>query len=143
MSLHHDIRIVFRYLTRNLHIAEFIQLGIVSGEEDEPTGTKLLDQSGDGVARVGIEMVGSLVENQDLRVSDNGACDGEPLAFAAGKRTEEIADDRIETLRQAFDDIVEAAAFDGALKVVRREFRIAQGNVFPDCSGNGQTGSER
>src|SRR5690349_13311177 len=48
-----------------------------------------------------------LVEDQDRRVFENRACDGDALSLAAGQHDAALADDRLVLLRQRGDETVD------------------------------------
>ena len=58
---------------------------------------------------------GRLVEDQDRRVFEQRARDGQPLALAAGELLAALADDRLEAVRHALDELVASAASAAAL----------------------------
>src|SRR6185436_11756355 len=55
----------------------------------------------------GVERGRSLVEQQDLRVAQDGAGDGQPLPFASGQAGAVLADDRVVPVRQLDDPVVD------------------------------------
>ena len=59
-----------------------------------------------GAFGFGVERAGGFIQNQNRRVLQNGAGDGEALALAAGKGNAFFADDGVETLRLLRDEVV-------------------------------------
>src|SRR5919201_240320 len=55
---------------------------------------------------LGIERGSGLIENEDGRVHEDAARDGDPLPLARGKQTSALAYDRVVSLRQARDEFV-------------------------------------
>ena len=55
-----------------------------------------------------IERARRLVEDQDARIGDEGARDGDALALAAGEIAAALADDRVVAFRQLQDEVVRA-----------------------------------
>src|SRR5256885_17191383 len=53
-----------------------------------------------------VEARGSLVENQDAGIGENGASDGHPLALTAGEAHAALADDRVVLLFERLDEFV-------------------------------------
>ena len=60
----------------------------------------------DGAFGFGVERAGGLVQNQNRRVVQDGAGDGDALALAAGKRDALFADDGVKAVRLLHDEIV-------------------------------------
>ena len=62
-------------------------LGVVRGDDQRHLffGAKILEQLNDFAAGVGIEVAGGLIGQQQFRLVDEGAGDGDALLFAAGK----------------------------------------------------------
>ena len=61
----------------------------------------------DPALRFGVERRRRLVEHQDRRVRQKRARDRDPLPLAGRQRRAALADDRLEPLRQPFDEGVE------------------------------------
>ena len=70
-------------------------------------GQRLLDRP----LRLRIQRRGRLVEDQDRRVLQEDASNGETLLLAAGELHPALADDRVEAVGKVGDDVVEARAF--------------------------------
>ena len=62
-----------------------------------------------------VERAGRLVEDQDRRVLEQGAGDGDALLLAARKLEPALADHRVIALRQRLDEIVDRRALRGGL----------------------------
>ena len=54
----------------------------------------------------GIHRAGRLIEDQDLRVVQDGAGDADALAFAAGEALPALADDRVVAIGEADDEVM-------------------------------------
>ena len=61
----------------------------------------------------GVERRRGLVEDEDGRVLEQGAGDGEPLAFSAGEAKAFFADHRVVTLGEIEDEVVGERCFGG------------------------------
>ncbi len=75
---------------------------------------------------LGIERRRRLVEQQQRRVAQDGAGDGETLPLAAGQRDAALADQRVEALRQAADELAGLREIGGT-----RDIGIADGIGAP------------
>jgi hypothetical protein len=53
-----------------------------------------------------VELAGGFVENQDVRIGEHGAGDGDALALPAGEAQAALADRRVVTLGQFGDEVV-------------------------------------
>ena len=79
------VRVKTAGLQLNDVVADFIEeIPIVRG--DEKCAAKLFQVLRHPLDRVGVEMVGRLVENQQIGIGDDGATKGDPPLFAAGQR---------------------------------------------------------
>src|SRR5262249_18773086 len=70
--------------------------------------------------------------DQDWRVADDGAGDGDALALAAGERHAALADHRVVTFRRPLDEFVRVGQPGGADDLGVRGFGFAVGDVLPD-----------
>ena len=68
-------------------------------------GERLLDQ----VLVFGVNAGGRFVQNDDGRIFQNGARNGNALLFAAGQRAAALADDRVIPLRKRRDEVMAAS----------------------------------
>jgi hypothetical protein len=57
---------------------------------------------------LGVERTGGLVQDQDARVGEDGAGDGEPLTLAAGELDAAFADDGFVPVGEALGELVDA-----------------------------------
>ena len=55
---------------------------------------------------LGVDRAGRLVEDQDARIVQQGARDGDPLALAARQRVAALADHGVVAVRQPADEVV-------------------------------------
>ena len=78
-------------------------------------GQRLLHQH----FRFGVEMRGGFVQNQDGRVLEQGAGDGDALPLAAAQPHAAVADHRLVAFRQALDEFVRQGGFGGAADALR------------------------
>ena len=85
-----------------------------------------------GAFGFGVERAGGFVENENRRILQNGAGDGEALALAAGKRNAFFADDGVETFRFLGDEFVGESVFGGGDNFVVRRAEPAQLDVPAD-----------
>jgi hypothetical protein len=85
-----------------------------------------------GAFGFGVERAGGFVQDQNRRVLQNGAGDGEALALAAGKRDAFFADDGVEALGFLHDEIVGVGVFGGGDDFVVRRAEPAQLDVPAD-----------
>jgi hypothetical protein len=89
---------------------------------------RLLDES----LGLGVERAGRLVEDQDRRVAEDRASDRDPLLLAAGEAVAALADDRVVSLRQARDQVVDAGRLGGRLELLVGRVRLREAQVVPD-----------
>ena len=78
---------------------------------------------------LGVERGGGFVEDQDGRVLQDGARDGEALAFAAGEARTFLADDGVVALGHAEDEVVRERHARGVLHAGERDVGLAVGDV--------------
>jgi hypothetical protein len=82
---------------------------------------------------LGIDRRGGLVEDQDARVDQQRAGDGDALALAARQALAAFADQRIVAVRQAQDEVVGMGGAGGGDDLLARGVGLAVGDVL----GNG------
>jgi len=80
----------------------------------------------------GVERAGGLVQNQNRRVLQNGAGDGQALALAAGKGNPFFADDGVEAVGLLHDEFVGEGVFGGGDDFLARRAQPAQLDVPAD-----------
>ena len=80
----------------------------------------------------GVQPGRGLVENQDRRVADDGAGDGDALALAAGQRDATLAHHRVVAVGHRVDELVRVGQFGRALDLRGRARRLAVRDVLPD-----------
>src|SRR5579883_2994212 len=76
---------------------------------DEQRGAALQEATNGSlylILRRAVDGAGGVVENQDARVGEQGAGDGDTLALAAGERDAALADHRLVTFLEAEDELV-------------------------------------
>ena len=78
---------------------------------------------------LGVERAGGLVEQQDRRVLQEGAGDGDPLALAAGEARARLADQGVVAVRQGGDEVVGGGGAGGGLDLGRGRARPGVGDV--------------
>ena len=80
----------------------------------------------------GVEAGGGFVENQDARVGQDGAGDGDALRLAAGELDAAFADDGVVLLFEAFGEFVDAGDAAGVENFVFGGVGAGEGDVFAD-----------
>ena len=85
-----------------------------------------------GAFGFGVERAGGFVEDENRRVLQNRAGDGEPLALAAGERHAFFADDGVKTVRLFHDEIVGVGMARGGDDFIARCTGPAQFDVPAD-----------
>ena len=80
----------------------------------------------------GVEVAGGFVEDQDLRVGEDGAGDGDALPLAAAELHAALADERVVAVGQCVDELVGVGDRGGAADVVGRRAAVAVGDVRGD-----------
>jgi hypothetical protein len=84
----------------------------------------------DMALRLGVERRGRLVENQDRRVLQDGAGDGQALALTAREEHAVFSDQGVVGVRQLFDEFLGVSRFGRLFDVgARRAGQIAVGDV--------------
>ena len=84
---------------------------------------------------LGVERAGGLVEDEDARVGEDGAGDGEALALAAGELDAALADDGVVAFGEALGELVDAGDAAGLQELLlggvgaREEDVLADGAV--------------
>ena len=78
----------------------------------------LLDQ----VLALGVQRAGGLVQQQDRRIGEQGAGDGQALALTAGQAEAGVAQMGLLALRQALDELV-------GMRRARRRFHVGLAGV--------------
>ncbi len=79
-----------------------------------------------------VERARRLVEDQDARIGDEGAGDGDALALAARQRAAALADDGVVAFRQLEDEVVRAGELGGGDDALHRRRRIGERDVVAD-----------
>ena len=77
----------------------------------------------------GIEMARRLVEDEDRRVLEEGAGNGDTLALAAGKASATLSKTGVETVSQACHDILEGGVGDGLVEVIVAGIRAGDQDI--------------
>src|SRR6185437_6632504 len=114
-------------------------VGVDDGGEavgDDERGTVLRDlaQAGlDLALGLGVERRGRLVADEDARLLEDDAGDGDALLLAAGELEAALADRRLVAVRQGGDEIADAGEARRLLDLVRRGARLAVGDVVEDA----------
>src|SRR5216684_6065594 len=78
-----------------------------------------------------IESARRLVEDQNSRIHDEGAGDGDPLLLPAREAAASLADDGVITFGQLQDEVVRAGERGGGDDTLHRHRRIGERNVVP------------
>src|SRR5262245_30365111 len=82
----------------------------VSDDEGGAAGEEIGHGSLNKLLAFGVEVAGGFVEDEDLRVGEDGAGDGEALLLAAGELDAAFADERVVLLGKADDEFVGVGA---------------------------------
>src|SRR5581483_109223 len=79
-----------------------------------------------------VEVAGGLVEYEDLRIAEDRARDGKPLALAAGEVGAAFADQRCKALRELVDELLQSRQLRGARDLLHGRIAPAEGDVLRD-----------
>jgi hypothetical protein len=79
-----------------------------------------------------VERGGGFVENQNRRVFEEGAGEGEALGLSAGEAGAAFADDGFIFFGQRFDEVMQACGFGGLDNFFVSRIRFAEADVFGD-----------
>ena len=104
----------------------------VGDRDDRLAARQLGDRLLDGVLVFGVDARRHLVEDDNGRIFQDRACDGDALLFAAGERAAAIADDGVIAVRQRHDEIVAARLFRRRDHLVLRRVGLAEEDVCTD-----------
>ena len=80
----------------------------------------------------GVEAGGGFVEDQDARVGQDGAGDGDALALAAGELDAALADDGVVLLFEVLGELVDAGDAAGFEDLLFGGVGAGEGDVFAD-----------
>src|ERR1022692_3206738 len=80
----------------------------------------------------GIEAAGSLVEDEDARIGENGAGDGDALPLTAGELDAALADDGVVLLLELFGELIDAGDAAGGLDLRFGGGGTGEADVFAD-----------
>src|ERR1700729_1169460 len=70
-----------------------------------------------------------IVENEDARIANDGACDGAALLLSAGESDAAFADNGVVFVSEAFDVGVDICDFSGGADLIHAEFSETEGDV--------------
>src|ERR1700739_1362329 len=84
--------------------------------------------------RFRIEARSRFIENQDSRIGENGASDGNALTLTAGKLDAPVADDGVVTLRKRFREFVHPRNAAGSLHLLFACVWPGEAHIFTDTS---------
>ena len=79
------------------------------------------------------KLAGGLVQQDDGRILEEGARNGNALALAARKRVALLADRRVVALRQRHDEFVHSGLFAGRDDLVVRRIELCDAEVIFDA----------
>ena len=103
------------------------------GDRDDRLAARQLgDRLLNGVLVFGVDARRHLVEDDNGRIFQDRACDGDALLFAAGERAAAIADDGVIAVRQRHDEVVAARLFRRRDHLVLRRVGLAEEDVCAD-----------
>ena len=81
---------------------------------------------------LGVEGAGGFVEDEDARVGENGAGDGDALALAAGELDAALADDGVVAFGEALGELVDAGDAAGFHELLLGGVGAGEADVFAD-----------
>ena len=103
-------------------------------------------QAAEAVEHVGfggrVEMRGGFIEQQQRRVADEGASDGNALRLAPGQAVTALADDRVQPCGSVRDQRVQPGRLRRRLDLLIRRVVASEADVLPDDPAN-STGAGR
>ena len=111
-------------------------VGALEGEQplgDDKSGAPLHKDSQrllDQMLGFGIDAAGRIVQNQDARVTEQGAGDGKALFLPAAQGHAALTDDGLIAFGKGFDKVMGMGRFGGSNNRVHRRFGLAIGDVF-------------
>src|SRR5579872_1138205 len=80
-----------------------------------------------------VERTRRLVEDQDAGILEQHACDGDALALAAGQLVAALADDRLQAVRQAYDQVMDVRGLAGGDQLVIGRIGTAVAQILCDA----------
>ena len=108
--------------------------GEAVGDDDRRAAGEQPPQAGlDARLGVDVDVGGGLVEDEDPRVGDEGAGEGDELALAGGELDAALADLGVVALLERADEGVGADGAGGGADLVDGRVRPAEGDVLGDC----------
>src|SRR4051794_22505440 len=113
-------------------IGELERAEAVGDEEGGAVAGEFLDGLADQGLVLDVDGAGGLVEDQDGRVAEHGAGQGDPLALATGEAEPALADDRVVAVGQTCDELVRIGAAGGGHDLVAGGVAVAVGDVPGD-----------
>ena len=103
---------------------------------DQQRGAALQDAAHgalDLILGVAVNRAGRVIQHQDARVAQKGACDRDALALAAREHHAALADHGVVTVRKAGDKLVRLGFLRGGLDLrLRHRLARAEGDIFGD-----------
>ena len=83
----------------------------------------------------GVDGAGGIIQDQDARVGQEGACDGQALALSAGEGDAALADDGLIAFFEFVDEIIRLGGFCGGFDLVRCGVRACRRRYSRRSSG--------
>lgn len=118
------------------HLIHLQRLGQhVGNEEHSGLALEAVDGAGEVFRRFGVQVAGDLVEDEDFRVLQKRAGDGQALALPAGEPHAVLAQPRLVALRQLLDHIVYLREFTGLHNVLEVRVRVRGDEIVVDAAG--------
>ena len=114
------------------HVRVADRAQMVRDDDRGAAGHEVLERLDDRLFGRRVERGRRLVENQNRRVADDGAGDGDALALAAGEGHAAVADHGRVALRHRHDEVVRVGELGRAHGRFGIRIRAAVGNVLPD-----------
>ena len=144
-------RVVIAALLQQLAVPPLLHDPAVTHDEDEVGvahgGEAVGDDEGgaaaddrvdcglDALLRDGVHGGGRLVEDEDLRLGENGAREGDELLFAGGEQIAALADVAVEPLLKAVNDLRRGDELQRLPDLLLRGVRVAVEQIFADGAG--------
>ena len=105
---------------------------------DQQRGAPLQQAAQGGVDLLldaGVDRRGGVIEDEDVGIGEEGACESHPLALAARKGEAPLADDGVVAAGEGEDELVRFRGLGGGDHVVEGGVGDAESDVVPDRVG--------
>src|SRR6266849_9657747 len=99
-------------------------------EDDRAASERAGKRVGDAAFRNGVKRGGRLVHDENGRVAEKGACQGNALPFASGQRASALADDSVIAFGKRGNEGINGSIPSAGADFVQSGPRFSVGNVF-------------